>query len=173
MFRSSCISAWGGYRNGDFPEDYELWLRWLEKGAIVAKVPELVLLWDDIPTRLSRTDSRYSPDAFFQTKLQYMDRWLKKHNPHYPEIVIWSAGKVARKKSWQMQKLGYKILFYIDIDPRKVRGSDCKMYTEIKKPGDFFILSLTESRGVFSLIEGYLSDQGFTNGKDFLLAAGF
>ncbi len=173
MFRSSCISDWGGYRNGDFPEDYELWLRWLERGAIMAKIPEFILLWDDTPTRLSRTDLRYSTEAFFQTKLTYIDNWLRKHNPYYPEIVIWGAGKVARKKAGKLQEMGYKILFYIDIDPRKARRSDCEMYTEINKPGKFFILSLTGSRGAFSYIEEYLTELGFVNGRDFLLAAGF
>jgi hypothetical protein len=47
------------------------------------------------------------------------------------------------------------------------------MYNEIKKAGDFFILSLAGSRGTFSFIEEYLTNQGFVNGEDFLPAAGF
>jgi len=40
MFRTSLVRRFGGYRQGDFPEDYELWLRWLEAGVVMAKLPE-------------------------------------------------------------------------------------------------------------------------------------
>ena len=33
------MEQFGGYREGDFPEDYELWLRWLDAGVRMAKVP--------------------------------------------------------------------------------------------------------------------------------------
>ncbi len=49
---------------GPFPEDYELWLRWSEAGVAMAKLPEALVVWNDPPGRLSRTDPRYDPEAF-------------------------------------------------------------------------------------------------------------
>ncbi len=36
MFRRELLERHGGYRDGDFPEDYELWLRWLDAGVRMA-----------------------------------------------------------------------------------------------------------------------------------------
>jgi len=38
MFRRSAVERWGGYREGDFPEDFEMWLRWMDAGGVFAKV---------------------------------------------------------------------------------------------------------------------------------------
>lgn len=173
MFRRTCVEKWGDYKNGDFPEDYELWLRWLSKGAKMSKISQEVLIWQDQPDRLSRTDQRYHPDAFFNVKLPYIDQWIKMNNPFYPDIVIWGAGKIARKRARRFSELGYNILYHIDIDPKKARAIDCIYYKEIEEPGRFFILSLAGSRGAAGFVESFLSGKGFINGKDFLLAAGF
>src|SRR6185436_16591977 len=53
MFRRELVEKHGGYRAGDFPEDYELWLRWMEAGARMGKVPRVLLTWQDGPGRLS------------------------------------------------------------------------------------------------------------------------
>jgi len=34
MFRLALTREHGGYRHGEFPEDYELWLRWIEAGVV-------------------------------------------------------------------------------------------------------------------------------------------
>ena len=49
MFRKELVDQFGGYREGDFPEDYDLWLRWLQAGVRMAKVPEELLQWRDLP----------------------------------------------------------------------------------------------------------------------------
>jgi glycosyltransferase involved in cell wall biosynthesis len=64
MFRRSCVHAHGGYRQGPFPEDYEMWLRWLGMGVRMEKLPEILLAWSDSPKRLSRTDSRIKIAAY-------------------------------------------------------------------------------------------------------------
>jgi glycosyltransferase involved in cell wall biosynthesis len=50
MFRKSLVEpALGPYRSGDFPEDYELWLRWMSNGVEMAKLPDYLLDWYDPP----------------------------------------------------------------------------------------------------------------------------
>ena len=57
MFRRALLQQRGGYESGDFPEDYELWLRWMDAGVQFGKVDAELLLWNDVPTRLSRSPS--------------------------------------------------------------------------------------------------------------------
>ena len=69
------VEKFGGYSNGPFPEDYELWLRWMANGVMAGKVDEELLAWSDPPDRLSRTDERYSVEAFYKTMLvKYLDQ---------------------------------------------------------------------------------------------------
>ena len=58
MFRRELVERWGGYVDGDFPEDYDLWLRWLEAGVRMDKLPDTLLIWNDSATRLSRRGQR-------------------------------------------------------------------------------------------------------------------
>ncbi len=78
MFRRTLVAKFGGYRSGEFPEDYELWLRWLDAGVRMAKVPRVLLRWNDPPTRLSRTDPRYSPENFFRMKAEWIAREVRR-----------------------------------------------------------------------------------------------
>lgn len=91
-FRRELVERWGGYREGDFPEDYELWLRWLEAGVRMDKLAESLLVWNDSPTRLSRCDRRYDKEAFYRLKARYPGRWLAAHNPHHPAVVRSASG---------------------------------------------------------------------------------
>jgi hypothetical protein len=91
MFRRVLLQEHGGYASGDFPEDYELWLRWMDAGVQFGKVDAELLLWSDAPTRLSRNDPRYRPKAFYRIKCVYLARWLKRHAEPSREIWLWGA----------------------------------------------------------------------------------
>ena len=86
MFRRELFEKYGAYRDGPFPEDYELWLRWMANGVKMAKLEEELLTWNDPPERLSRNDTRYSVDAFYKIKAEYLAMWLRK-NRHRPILV--------------------------------------------------------------------------------------
>src|SRR5262245_50717972 len=59
LFRRELLRLHGGFASGDFPEDYELWLRWMDAGVRFGKVEAELLIWNDLPGRLSRTEQRY------------------------------------------------------------------------------------------------------------------
>lgn len=109
--------------SGPFPEDYEQWLRWLSLGARMAKADEEVLIWNDPPTRLSRTAEAYSPQAFARIKAGYAWDWLAANNPQHPRVWVWGAGRVSRQRLAPLAALGLTIQAYVDIDPNKVGQS--------------------------------------------------
>ena len=109
MWRKNAEQKAGGCIHGDFPEDYEMWLRWLDKGMKIDKVNEYVLLWNDLSDRLTRNDPRYSSDAFYETKSKYLANELNRINPHHSEIMVWGASRIMRRRSEKLIKHGIKI----------------------------------------------------------------
>jgi glycosyltransferase involved in cell wall biosynthesis len=118
MFRRELLERFGGYRAGDFPEDYELWLRWLDAGVRMAKVPRPLLRWNDPPSRLSRTDARYSPDAFFRVKAGWIAREVRRSARGRP-VYVWGAGRPTRKRAAHLETHGLRLAGYIDVDAKK------------------------------------------------------
>jgi glycosyltransferase involved in cell wall biosynthesis len=174
MFRRRLLDQHDGYRAGDFPEDYELWLRWLEAGVSMAKVPRLLLRWHDSPGRLSRTDARYADRAFYQLKAGYLAQWLKRHLLPGQRLFVWGAGRVTRRRAeWLEARV--PIDAYIDIDPRKQgrrHGNARVMGPEAIPPtGEVFVVGYVANRGARTLQRQYLVERGYVEGRDFLFAA--
>lgn len=169
MFRQDLISEYGNYRYGDFPEDFELWLRWLEKGVHFYKLPQSLLYWRDHPHRLTRVDPRYRTEAFYQVKSEYLSRWLRQHNPFHPEVVVWGAGRKSRQRVKLLEKTGIYIKAYIDVVANRTRTKPCIHYQDIEAPGKYFILSYLSNRGQRSKIKTHLLQKSYREGIDFLL----
>jgi glycosyltransferase involved in cell wall biosynthesis len=173
MFRRELIERHGGYRDGDFPEDYELWLRWFDAGVRMGKVPRELLVWHDAPGRLSRTDPRYSPGAFFRLKAVYLARHLV--GAGRMEVWIWGAGRPTRKRAAALLDHGIRIAGYIDVDAKKtgrsVAGVPVIGPEELPAAGSILVLGYVSSRGARDLIRAELVRRGYREGRDFLMAA--
>ena len=172
MFRRELFEKYGAYRDGPFPEDYELWLRWMATGVKAGKVDEELLMWNDPSHRLSRTDERYSIDAFYKTKAEYLFQWLEKNNPHHPELIVWGAGRVTRKRTAILEQYGIRITQYIDIKKRQLNcGTPVILPNKIPDPETCFVLPMVGKRGVRDQIRPILHERGFTEGKNCIFAA--
>ena len=172
MFRRELFEKFGAYRDGPFPEDYELWLRWMANGVKMAKVDEELLTWNDPPERLSRTDTRYSIDAFYRIKAEYLAMWLKENNPHHPDIIIWGAGRTTRKRAAILEEFGLRITHYIDLKERTLdNGIPVIHHDNLPDPDSCFIVPMVGNRGARSNIRSFLNERGFTEGKNCIFAA--
>lgn len=176
LFRRELVVRHGGYRPGDFPEDYELWLRWLDAGVRFAKVPRLLLRWNDASARASRTDPRYDPEAFYRIKAAWLARELVR-TAAGREIWVWGAGRPTRKRAAHLESAGVSIAGYIDIDPKKATpaiggtGRPVIGFGALPPPGRIFVTSYVSSRGARELTERELRARGYAAGRDFLLCA--
>ena len=171
MFRTSLLARYGAYQSGPFPEDYELWLRWLDQEVSMAKCPEVLLDWYDSGSRLSRNDERYRAEAFYRIKTQYLADWLSRYNPFYPKVVVWGGGRKSRQRMRLLKDYGINVRAAIDVVADKTTTLPCIFYQDIAPPGQYFILSYVGNRGRREEIRRFLQQRGYQEGVDFLLVA--
>lgn len=175
VFRKELIRRFGSYRKGFFPEDYELWLRWMQAGVIMKKIDEKLLHWRDHTDRASRTMSIYSKEAFQRVKAKYFIFWLRTKKNKSFIISAWGAGKVARRQAQYLIEEGAEISHFYDVDPKKIgtskNGIPVKATNEIPPPGDEFILILCGARKARAIIEDFLWSKEYVLGKNFLFLA--
>lgn len=170
MFRKELYHKFGGYDTGPVPEDYEMWLRWMDAGIHFAKLPEILLDWMDSPDRLTRTHSHYSPTAFFEIKSLYIKKWMDKNVGLYRKVVICGAGKLGLERGQRLSKQGISIYGYTDVKARRLSGLRFVPLTDIQKPADWFLINMITKRGVGESIIHYFSELGFVEGMDILRA---
>ncbi len=177
-FRRGVVARFGGYRDGAFPEDYELWLRWLEAGIVMHKVPEALLSWHDGAGRLSRSDPRYSADAFYRLKAVYLARWIRRHVAPDRAVWIWGAGRLTRRRVEFLEPHGVKPAAFLDIDEHKLGRTRAgvpvvapALLATLAREARPFVIGYVGTRGARDLQRGFLRGLGWTEGEDFLFAA--
>ena len=174
LFRKEIIEKHGYYDESDLPEDYELWLRWMDKGVRFAKVRKVLLTWCDSPGRLSRVHSNYSQEAFYKIKTKYLANWIFRKFPgKLPEIWIWGWGKAVFKKSSCLQSHGLKICGYIDLANASPTQQKRRVihYMNIPPPGNRLILSYVADRVGKVKIYQFLVSRGYRAGVNFYMMA--
>ncbi len=179
MFRRELVARHGAFLAGDFPEDYELWLRWLDAGVRIAKLPEVLLQWNDPPTRITRNDPRYAPEAFFRAKAPWIARELarleRRHGPR--DIFVWGAGRHTRKRAAHLAAQGVRVAGYIDVDAKKtgrgLGGTGVPVLAEaaVPPPGKLRVLGYVTTWGARDYIRASLTTRGYVEGADFLMCA--
>lgn len=170
MMRRSVVMAAGHYRDGPFPEDYELWLRLLANGARMEKVPRVLLRWRESPLRASRMDPRYSREAFDRLRAEWLARDPRLHAGR--PIAIWGAGRRTRIRAAHLVRRGIAPAVWIDIDPRKIgrRIDDVPVvgpeWLDLEqKP---FVLVYVATHGAREIIAERLTALGYAIGRDWL-----
>lgn len=172
MWRKSVAEEFGMYESGDFPEDYEMWLRWLSKGVKISKLGEMVLDWYDSENRITRTNRIYRDAAFYQIKTKYLAKWLSKNNPFHPKIAVWGASRISRRRARLLEQHGIEIECYIDTK-REVRQLDRPVfyYTEVPPPSELFILTYIKQMNARDEIQVFLHSKGYQEGVNYLLVS--
>lgn len=171
MLRARAIEAIGGYRHGDFPEDYDLWLRLWKAGWEMSKVPIVGVQWRHGPGRATFVDPRYRPEAFLKLKVGFLATRLADEKR---SLVVWGAGKSGRKLMRELEPYGYRVGSWIDIDPdkigREIRGGRVCSPASLDRD-KHFVLGCVASRGARGLIRDALKRQGFIEDEDMLFVA--
>jgi glycosyltransferase involved in cell wall biosynthesis len=171
MFRKSAFDGGDLYRNGVFPEDYELWLRWMHIGKRMAKIDQAVLRWYDDENRLSRTDSRCTKAAFSELKMHYLSKWIQTNLTTERQVWVAGIGKLAKPMIQQLINYDIQVTAITDLKPRSFLNLPFIPWENLPEPGDQFIVSLVSNRGSWKLIQESLEARGYKMMQDFILCA--
>ena len=159
----------GGYRDGDFPEDYDLWLRLHGAGASLRKVAMVGLAWRQHPASLSRVDARYRADAFRDLKARHLAPLVPRERP----LVVWGAGPTGKRFMRSLESGGLKAERFVDIDPRKIgreaRGAPIVSADALRSHD--FVVAAVASRGARLEVRVALTQRGFVERDDFVCVA--
>ncbi len=118
LLRASAVEAVGGYRDGPFPEDYDLWLRLVAAEWGIAAVREDVVWLRDRPGRLTRTDPRYARSAFTPLKRAWVAQVLL---PTPRRVLVWGAGQEGSPWIRWLIAHGHTVVGALDIKPGTTR----------------------------------------------------
>jgi len=171
MARTEVLRAAGGYADGPFPEDYELWLRLHAGGHRMGKVPRVLLRWRERGARTSRTDARYARDAFDRLRADYLARDPRLHAGR--EVVVWGAGRRSRLRARLAMERGVAPSAWIDIDPDKIGHRvwglpvHAPEWLAERDPRPF-VLVYVNNHGARGLISARLGEMGYAVGEDWL-----
>jgi len=174
MFRRELVEQFGGARSGDFPEDYDMWLRWLDAGVKFAKVPEVLFTWNDLPSRLTRNDPRYSADAFERAKTEYLAKFILQNNPENRPVYLCGTGRVTRRKSDFLINSGVNIGGYLEIDAAKAGtsydGIPVVAFDNRPDRDHAYIVNYVSVRGAREELRTQFSSEGRREANDFIMA---
>lgn len=170
MLRRSVFQALGGYAEGPFPEDYELWLRMHQAGLPMAKLPRVLLAWRESANRTSRRDPRYARAAFDGLRARFLAADPRLHTGR--PLVYWGAGRRTRLRAQQLINQGFPPAAWIDIDPRKIGQ---RVWGAPVHPPQWldllprpFVLVYVTNHGARDLIDAALAQLGYALGIDYL-----
>jgi glycosyltransferase involved in cell wall biosynthesis len=172
MFRAASLRAMGGYRDGDFPEDYELWLRFHHSGLAMGKVREVLHRWRQRPDSLSRQDPRYVRAAFDRLRAHYLalDARIAGHR----RLAFWGAGRRTRRRCSLLIERGFRPSVWVDVDPQKIGNRLAGvpvvgpewLAAQACRP---FVLGYVAAHGAREQMQAYLRNLDYRAGRDYLM----
>lgn len=171
MWRREIAQENSMYLSGNFPEDYEMWLRWLDNGVKISKINKVLLNWHDSDDRLTRTDTIYSDKSFYKIKTKYLAKWLEKHNPFHPKVAVWGASKISRRRACLLESHGVEICCYIDTKKGRQLDREIYYYEDIPSPDKIFVLTYIKQVEAREYIREFLPQKGFVEGENYLLVS--
>ena len=172
MFRREALVAVGGYRDRDWPEDYDLLLRLWRRGERFVAVPGVLLDWGNGDGRLSRTHPAYSLDAFRACRVHHLRRSLLIGREG---VVMWGAGPTGKALALEFLRQGVPVPAFIEVDPRKIgqviHGASVRSMREARDfPRALHAGSVARAAGR-ATVRAAAREAGLTDGEDFVSMA--
>jgi len=172
LVRREAFAAAGGYVDGPWPEDYDLWLRMHLAGLRFAKVPAVLLLWRDSADRLSRTDPRYAHGAFLERKAFYLARGPLRAGGC---AVVWGAGPIGKSIARSLASNGIRIEAFVEVHPRRIgktiHGAPVIPIAALGPPAGRKLIAAVGIAGAREEIRAHLAERGWREGEDWWAAA--
>ncbi len=169
MLRKNILEEYGYFLHGDFPEIYELFLRWMSIGLKIEKIQEVLVNWVNDPSKLIHSLKKYRPAAYFTIKSVFLAQWL--NDNEHPYVWIWGAGHLSRKRVEFLENAGIFIEGYIDVVNREFEDGFCIHFNDFNWEAESFVISYVGNHIARNKVREFLISKGKTEGKDFILAS--
>jgi hypothetical protein len=170
--RGAALVAAGGWRDGPFPEDYDLWLRLAEAGGALSNAPATLLGWRESAGRLTRTDPRYAIARHVALKCSFLARGPLAGRS---EVALWGAGETGKAFADALRREGIGVALFVEVDRRKigrtVRGAPVVGYEDVRRARGLPLLVAVGAPGARDLIRAELARAGFREEEDFRCVA--
>ncbi len=170
--RRRALDAAGGWRDGPFPEDYDLWLRLAAAGGALSNLPETLLAWRESPGRLTRTDPRYALARHVALKCGSLARGPLAGRR---EVALWGAGETGRAFADALAREGIAVARFVEVDRRKigrtVRGAPVISWEQVGRIRGLPLLVAVGAPGARDLIRAELDRAGFREVDDYRCVA--
>jgi glycosyltransferase involved in cell wall biosynthesis len=171
LFRHDVITVLGGYRDVDWPEDYDLYLRADTAGIQMGKPEPVILRWRDHDGRLTRNDQRYTLHAFRRVRTHF----LVANRLQGRDVVIWGAGPTGKNMHDLLVQEGAHVTAFIDVHPRRIGGRkrDLPVWPVERAGdvGDALILVAVGAAGARAEIREFMRGCGRREGEHYLFVA--
>ena len=166
--RRAAFEAAGGYRAPGWGEDYDLWLRMLERGCRFGKVPEVLVHWLDRPDCLTRSHQDYSPASFLRAKAHYLARLARETGV---SCLIGGAGPRGKSLINHLQVEGVGVAALFDVHPRRmgetIAGLEVLPPDELSafSPDSHFLLGTAGTPGAREALRAWFTRHDFIEGS--------
>jgi hypothetical protein len=169
LMRREAWERLGPYRRQAWAEDYDAWLRFLEQGGRLGKIPETLYHWTDSPDRLTRQHERYSQSAMLQCKAHFLAR------ADVPDpFALCGAGPIGKQLARYLIEQGAEVEAFFEVNARRIgetiAGIQVRSHNEL---ADFkgCVLSAVGVPGGRDRVRSLVSPLGFVEGQDFFCVA--
>lgn len=170
MLRTSVLRRLGGWREGPFPEDYELWLRILEGGGRLRNLPEVLFRWRDHDARVTWRDPRYARRRFHPLKARFLARELRGR-----EAVIAGGGPNGMQLLRALRSEGVGVTTVVEVSRRRIgqraQGVRFVAWDELGPPLGRALIGAVGIHGAREEIRAEAAARGWLEGEDFFCAA--
>ena len=172
MFRRTALTAAAGYRERDWPEDYDLLLRLWRSGHRFVSVPRVLLDWNNQPGRLSRTHPAYSLAAFRACRVHHLRRSLLMGREG---VVVWGAGPTGKALAIEFRRQGVRVAAFIEVHPRKIgqeiHGAPVREATDAREFGSALHVGAVARSEGREAVRAAAREAGLEDGVDFVSMA--
>lgn len=156
-----------GFVDNDLPEDYELMLKAAARGMTFGKVDAILFDWTDHEGRATRTNPRYSTDAFEACRRRYL---IQGPLSGKCSVDLWGVGKTGKPWLRWLQEQNVIVRAAYDLDQRKIsqsiHGVSIQHPSELRQADGTPLVVAVGAAGARDVIRRQLDDKGYRPGID-------
>jgi hypothetical protein len=168
-YRRRALDAVGGWRARAWPEDYDLFLRFVRAGFDVIKRPLVRHAWRQHLGQITRTvQATQTRDALAACKAHHL---VPCFDLTKKRVVVVGAGKEGRRISRALRAEGVVVAAFVDVDPKKIGKTVHGVLVGSSIEGADFVVGAVGTSGARGAVRGFVAGEGFVEGEDFVVVA--